>query len=239
MPGRVDFILAGLIAIAYPIWDTFFLTPRMQQGVAADPSRGRIRFYGVTIASLWIATGAVAAAWIAAARPWGPIGLVVPLGWRLVVTGVLVAAVLLLYRSQLAAVRRLDPARRARVRARQGGVSILVPRNPNERVWFAWVSLSAGFCEELIYRGFLIWVFRPWLGLWGAALVSTIAFGLGHAYQGAPGAIRAAAVGALFALLTIATGSIVPAIVLHALLDLISGEVSYALFADETGAAAS
>lgn len=233
MPGTIDLLLAGLIAIVYPIWDTFYLSPRMHRMVADDPLRGRPRFYGTTIGLLWVGTAAIAAAWIGAARPWGPLGLVVPMGWRLAVTGVLVGAVLLLHRAQMATVRRLDAAKRARVRARETSASILVPRNPTERAWFVLTSLSAGFCEEFIYRGFLVWAFRPWLGLWGAALASLLVFSLGHLYLGRKGVMRAGTFGAGLALLTIATGSVVPAMILHALLDLISGEVSYAIFADE------
>ena len=84
-----------------------------------------------------------------------------------------------------------------------------------------------------MYRGFLLWAFRPWLGLWGTALASTVSFGFAHAYQGRRGAIRAGTLGAVFVVLAIAMGSVVPGMVLHALLDLISGEASYAIFAED------
>ena len=146
---------------------------------------------------------------------------------------VLIAALMMLFRAQLRAIRRLDSAKRDRVRIRQAAVSPIIPRNRVERAWFVPVAITAGLCEEFVYRGFLLWAFRPWLGLWGAALASTVSFGFVHAYQGRRGAIRAATLGAVFVVIAIAMGSVVPGMVLHALLDLIGGESGYAIFAED------
>ena len=237
MPTTIDLIIAGLIAIAYPLWDYFLAWPRMVGSLASGRPNPRLGVYREVIASEWILTAAVVAAWIHAGRAWAPLGLVLPLGWRLGVAVALVVALWLLSRAQMAAVRRLDPAKRARVRARTAGMSALIPHNRAERAAFIPVAFTAGLCEELLYRGFLTWAFRPWLGLWGAALASTVCFGLAHAYQGRTGPIRAGAIGAVFALVAIVTGSIVPGMVLHALLDLYSGEASYLIFAEDVTAA--
>ena len=233
MPGTIDLVIAGLIAVGYPIWDYFSAWPRMVRAVASDRPNARVSVYHEVLATEWIITAVIAAVWIHAARPWRLIGLVLPVGWRLVLTVAVVAALLMLFRAQLGAIRRLDPAKRDRVRARQAAVSPLIPHNQVERAWFVPVAITAGLCEEFIYRGFLLWAFRPLLGLWGAALASTVSFGFAHAYQGRPGAIRAGTLGAVFLVLAIAMGSVVPGMVLHALLDLISGEASYAIFAEQ------
>jgi membrane protease YdiL (CAAX protease family) len=233
MPGTIDLVIAGLIAIVYPIWDYFSAWPRMVRTVTSGRPNARVSVYREVLAVEWIITAVIAAVWIHAARPWRLIGLVLPVGWRLVLTVALLAALMMLFRAQLRAIRRLDPAKRDRVRTRQGAVSLLIPHNRVERAWFVPVAITAGLCEEFIYRGFLLWVFRPWLGLWGAALASTISFGFAHAYQGRRGAIRAGTLGAMFVVLAIAMGSVVPGMVLHALLDLIGGEVSYAIFGEQ------
>jgi membrane protease YdiL (CAAX protease family) len=235
MPGTIDLVIAGLVAIGYPIWDYFIAWPRMVRTIASGRPDARVSVYREVLAIEWIITAVIAAAWIHAARPWRLAGLVLPVGWRLVLTVALVAAVLVLFQAQLRAIRRLDPAKRDRVRTRQGAVSLLVPHNRAERAWFVPVAVTAGLCEEFMYRGFLVWVFQPWLGLWGAALASTVSFGFAHAYQGRLGAIRAGTVGAVFAVLAIAMGSVVPGMVLHALLDLTSGEASHAIFAEQSG----
>jgi membrane protease YdiL (CAAX protease family) len=233
MPGTIDLILAGLIAIAYPIWDYFSAWPRMLRTIASGRPNARASVYREVLALEWIITAVVAAVWLHAARPWRPIGLVLPVGWRLVLTMALLAALLALFWAQLRAIRRLDPAKRDRVRTREAAVSALIPHNRVERAWFVPVAITAGLCEEFIYRGFLLWALRPWLGLWGAALASTVSFGFAHAYQGRSGAIRAGTLGAVFAVLAIAMGSVVPGMVLHALLDLIGGESGYAIFAED------
>lgn len=233
MPGTIDLVIAGLVAIVYPIWDYFSAWPRMVRTIASGRPNARVSVYREMLALEWIITAVIAAVWIHAARPWRLIGLALPVGWRLVLTVAVLAAVLMLFQAQLRAIRRLDPAKRDRVRTRQAAVSTLIPHNRVERAWFVPVAITAGLCEEFIYRGFLLWAFRPWLGLWGAALASTVGFGFAHAYQGGRGAIRAGTLGAVFAVLAIAMGSVVPGMALHALLDLTSGEASYAIFAED------
>ncbi len=234
MPGTIDLVIAGLIAIVYPIWDYFNAWPRMVRTIASGRPNARVSVYREVLATEWIMTTVIAAVWIHAARPWRLLGLVPPGGWRLVLTAALIAAVLMLFRAQLRAIRRLDPAKRDRVRTRQAAISPLIPHDRVERAWFVPVAITAGLCEEFIYRGFLLWAFRPWVGLWGAALASTVSFGFAHAYQGRRGAIRAGTLGAAFVVLAIAMGSVVPGMALHALLDMISGEASYAIFAEQS-----
>jgi len=233
MPGTLDLIIAGLIVVVYPIWDYFSGWPRTLKLIASGRPNARLTVYRQVLALEWTMTIVIAIAWAMAARPWHLLGLLPPAGWRLALTVSLSAALLLLFRAQLKAIRRLDPAKRDRVRVREAGVSALIPHNRLERAWFVPLALTAGVCEEFIYRGFLLWIFRPWLGLWGAALVSTVAFGFAHAYQGRSGAIRAGALGAVFTVLAIATGTVIPGMVLHALVDLIGGESGYAIFTED------
>jgi membrane protease YdiL (CAAX protease family) len=102
-------------------------------------------------------------------------------------------------------------------------VAALLPRTAAERRTFALLALTAGVCEEVLYRGFglaaLRWV-APGAGHAGLIAVTAAAFGLAHLYQGAAGLALTALAGAYFAWIAIATGSLVPVMVLHALLDL-------------------
>jgi membrane protease YdiL (CAAX protease family) len=102
-------------------------------------------------------------------------------------------------------------------------VAALLPRTPAERRAFAGLAVTAGICEELLYRGFglaaLRWV-APGAGHAELIGLTAAAFGLAHLYQGAAGLALTALAGAYFAWIAIATGSLVPVMVLHALLDL-------------------
>lgn len=100
----------------------------------------------------------------------------------------------------------------------------LIPRTSRERRLFAGVSLMAGLGEEIVYRGYLVTVLTGALGgPWMALLVSSLAFGTLHGYQGGGGVVRTALLGALLGGGFIATGSLWPAIVAHTAVDLVGG----------------
>ncbi|MGC1382317.1 MAG: CPBP family intramembrane glutamic endopeptidase, partial [Candidatus Acidiferrales bacterium] len=101
-------------------------------------------------------------------------------------------------------------------------VYFILPVTHEERVWFFFVSLSAGICEEILYRGFLIhyWMGSPTqLSVAMAMLVSSLIFGIGHIYQGVRGAIGSTVLGFIFALLFVMTGNLALPMFLHALID--------------------
>jgi uncharacterized protein len=82
-----------------------------------------------------------------------------------------------------------------------------------------------------------MWYLAIWITIIPAALVSSILFGFAHIYIGIPHVIRTVIVGAVFAVVVLGTGSLWPAIVLHAAIDLFSGDLVYhTLHAAQTGA---
>lgn len=99
----------------------------------------------------------------------------------------------------------------------------LLPRTLQERTVFVGVAVTAGICEEILYRGFGI-AYTEWLipGVSRPAIITLTgaAFGLAHAYQGPRNVILTGVVGAMFAWLTLTTGTLVPAMIIHALVDL-------------------
>lgn len=106
-----------------------------------------------------------------------------------------------------------------------GELHMLVPQDAVGRlVWIA-VSITAGVCEETLFRGYimtrlrLIFGFQSWVV---PVIVSSLVFGICHSYQGLPGMILLSVYGALFALLYIRTGSLWPGIIAHSLQDLMA-----------------
>jgi membrane protease YdiL (CAAX protease family) len=89
------------------------------------------------------------------------------------------------------------------------------------------VSTSAGICEEIIFRGFLFGSLLDHFGMPTAILISSIAFGLPHIYQGVSGVIKTSVLGVLFACVYWISGSLLLAIVLHIIIDLYSGSLGY------------
>jgi uncharacterized protein len=102
-------------------------------------------------------------------------------------------------------------------------LAFILPVTPEERAWFAMVSITAGICEEVLYRGFLIRYLSdgPWhAGIWIALAIASISFGLGHGYQGLSGIIGTGLLGAVMALIFLATGNLWLPMALHAMIDL-------------------
>lgn len=145
----------------------------------------------------------------------GPVYPGTVLGWTLGMT----AVTLLLLWGFHAARRRLG-LRETSVLAQ------LLPRTRQEKALFALLSLAAGVGEELAYRGYCIPTLAGLTGSpWGAAVLSSAAFGALHAYQGWLGIARTGLLGFLLAVSFLETGSLWPAILAHAILDLLAGLV--------------
>jgi membrane protease YdiL (CAAX protease family) len=82
-------------------------------------------------------------------------------------------------------------------------------------------SLSAGFCEEFLYRGFLFSVLAAaGAGKASRLVIASIAFGLAHCYWGPWGMAWTTMLGFTFALVVLWRGNVWPAILAHTLLDL-------------------
>lgn len=214
-----DFICAALILIAL-IFDHFLVWAAFLRRSKTDSGGARLAWYRTLVAELWAQAACVALLWLLLHRSPALLGLKKTTGWQLWVSVALVSAFALLLAVAIIRLGRL--VRRKRVKL-QKDAALRSPHSTSELRWWVAVSLSAGFCEELIFRGFLIWLFQPMLGWWGSAGLSLLAFAAAHAYQGMNGVIAVGAVGALFTLVVFVCGSLWAAIAIHVLLDLQQG----------------
>lgn len=100
-------------------------------------------------------------------------------------------------------------------------VRIILPEDTVERVGWILLSVSAGICEESIFRGFLLIRGQEYLKRrWPSLLISSIAFASGHLYQGHMGAVLIFVYGVMFCLLRYWRGSLWPGIWAHIWQDL-------------------
>jgi membrane protease YdiL (CAAX protease family) len=105
----------------------------------------------------------------------------------------------------------------------QADISYLLPKTFLERNIWMILATSAGISEEICFRGFIITRLARLTGsVWPGAILSAIAFGVSHSYQGIGGIILIGTYGFMFSLLFLARGSLVPCIVAHALQDIIA-----------------
>ncbi|NJD58837.1 MAG: CPBP family intramembrane metalloprotease, partial [Anaerolineae bacterium] len=99
----------------------------------------------------------------------------------------------------------------------------VLPSTPAERKWFTIATITAGICEELLYRGFFLRYLRTVLPGWNwivLALLSGIVYGLSRAYQGRKGILTTTLAGFSYAVIYILGGSLLPAMAFHILADL-------------------
>ena len=222
-----DLLYVALFAVGLPLWDYLSGWPAFHRQLEADPARARMRLWRGAIVYPWAMVAVGAALWLANDRSWTSLGLSVPDGWRLWVAVGLVLLIVVYNVHSAAAVAR-DAQARASVRQQFfGKIADVMPHTRSELCWFGGVSLTAGFCEEFLFRGYFIWALAPWLGWWGAAALSVALFASGHAYQGWNGALRTGVVGTLFTLVVAILNSLWPAIMLHALIDLGAGVMAW------------
>jgi len=231
MPGILDLALVVLFAVVWPLLEYFWIWPRHVQKVERGDPDARSSAYVRTIVEQWALAAVVIALTIVYRRSFASLGLRGLAGWRLWLGVALPVAyaVLIVQQGRLIAAK---PDTRARLKTKLEPLRALIPYTAREFRLFIPVSITAGVCEELLFRGYLVWVLQPWLGMWPAAIVSMGAFGLGHAYQGAKFGIRAFWAGVGMGLLAIFTGSIVPGMILHALIDMGSGWILYSAVRD-------
>jgi membrane protease YdiL (CAAX protease family) len=156
MPNAVDLAFAVVVFVAGALLDHFVLWPYLLRKVSSGDAGARTRVYGIIMAWEWLAAIYVAGRWWVLARPWTALWLLPPRGWRLLASAIAVLAGAALWRSQTRALARLSAAKRAALVQRSGHLLALSPHTAAECRWFVGLSVTAGICEEVLYRGFLV-----------------------------------------------------------------------------------
>ena len=148
------------------------------------------------------------------------LGLVFPnqLGW-IILLALLVGVVLSIF------LLRRSPKALAAMRRSLESSSILLPSTPSERKWFAVSAITAGICEELLYRGFLMSYIPSNFPMFAGqfifiSIISGLIYGLSRAYLGLKGIIQTALTGFSFAIVYFLSGSLIPAMLVHTLVEL-------------------
>ena len=100
----------------------------------------------------------------------------------------------------------------------------LLPQNYLEYTLFFVLSVSAGFCEEIIYRGYFQRQFSSiFKNKWIAIFLQGILFGFSHGYQGIKYMILISVFGILFGLLAVYVKNLKPGMIAHFWEDTFSG----------------
>jgi membrane protease YdiL (CAAX protease family) len=215
LPRVVLFLALAIILVVAPLVSALLARRGAQSGGRAKHAR-----YARTLLILWSITAL--ALWALRLHGQGPadVGFVPPrepvaaylavLAWFIVMTVIFGAT-----RS-----RAVDQSYAERIRR-------VVPLTTTDWFWYVPLALSAGVCEEFLYRGYALTVLATLTGSPAiGVVVSTAAFGLAHAYQGPRGIAGTTIFGLFFALVFVTWGSLWPCIIGHALQDLVAGALA-------------
>jgi membrane protease YdiL (CAAX protease family) len=107
---------------------------------------------------------------------------------------------------------------------RSAAASALLPSTGAERLIWVLVAVSVGFCEEVVFRGYLQTQLAAFTGSASVGIgLQAILFGIAHAEQGSAMALCIAGYGVIFGVLARLCGSLWPGIACHIAIDLLSG----------------
>ncbi len=182
----------------------------------------RLALYASTIAFQWVAVAVVAwRAWVHGFTP-SQLGLTIHDRSRILVSGVIGA--LLIAALQWLNLRRVG---KLAVEARgslQALAERILPQSTVELLPYLALAITAGLCEEFLYRGFAMAVLvHVGLQAWAAVLVSSVLFGLAHSYQGRGGMVMTLLIGLVLGSSRLTYDSLVPAIFWHSAVDVVAG----------------
>ena len=217
-----DLLFLGVLFVVQP-WFGRRSWLRLRRAIAAGVTPDRVRLYVQTMAAQWAGFAVLLAAWWWLDRPLADLGVHGDLGTGFVVVAVLGTLALgalgiLAWRS-----RRASAEQKLAAREQLGDLLPFLPQDDRDLRTFFALSVTAGVVEELLYRGFALWALAQWMPLWAAVALSSVAFGLAHSYQGMGGMLRTGAMGLLFAVLFLASGSIWLPMLFHAIFDVLQG----------------
>jgi len=103
-------------------------------------------------------------------------------------------------------------------------VASLLPQSLLEVLLWIGVSITAGFCEEIAFRGYLQWQFLALIGnIWAAVVAQALVFGLAHGYQGWKSVIVISVLGVLYGALAVWRRNLRVNIIAHSWADVWEG----------------
>ncbi len=231
-----DHALVVAIAIGWPGYALVAFhayREKVRRGVPGT----RLAEYAESMLVQWLFVAVTVALWIRMDRDFAALSLVAPAGaaaWSGVATAALLGGFMV---AQSAMVAR-RPDTHDQVRTALAPVAELLPSDRNDLTGFLSLSITAGICEEILFRGLLPWYFAHIVGAWGGQGLALIFFTGAHLYLGVTASVRAGFAAAIAAGLCLWSGSLLPGMLLHAALDVAAGWMGYEVLRERSPAGA-
>ncbi len=233
--GRLRFVSLPCLHLCMP-WDFWLIflilgvvlpwrgRHRMKYFMALPEASGRerIKLYLSTILFQWLLAAIVC--WRAVARGLTIQELGITAGRTPGVFVVAFVGAVLIAAAHWMNMRRMGRSKHPAATLLRAMGARLFPRTSTELVFYVLLALTAGCCEEFLFRGFVIAaLFHLSLSKWIVIPLSAAMFGAAHLYQGKGGSVGTALLGILFGAVRIAYHSLFPVVLWHAVLDIVAG----------------
>ncbi len=182
----------------------------------------RLVLYASTIAFQWLLAAVVG--WRVWAHNYNAqqLGLIFQGKTRLIIAGLVGAAI-------IATLQWLNLRRVSRIPVELRGplqaiAERILPQSGVELPPYFALAITAGLCEEFLYRGFAMAALtQAGLAASLVVLVSSVLFGLAHSYQGRGGIVMTFAVGLVLGVSRLTYNSLIPAVFWHSAIDIMAG----------------
>ena len=118
-------------------------------------------------------------------------------------------------------------------------MSFVVPLNKNDYKHYIFLAFAAGICEEIVFRGFLVnYLFQLenyiYYAQYIAITIPAVVFAVSHLYQGLWAVFKIFIVALLFGVIFWYSKSLLIVVILHVMVDLISGLVAWLSYQKES-----
>lgn len=212
-------ILAGLIGIIYPSY--FLLTYKKTNDAINQDIKFKLIDYKQTIAIFWVLTVLILLNFFMTQLP------ELKFYPSFTLTGIIVSILVLVfsaiqYKSSNVTSESLDM-----VKDKMKDIYHYLPKTKTEFNWFIILSISAGICEEIIFRLFLFEFLEETAGLLIAFVLANVVFAITHIGMGKQNMISSFVLGLIFSAIYYFTENIWIAVLLHIAIDINGGILGY------------
>lgn len=230
-PSFADHVIMVIMGIILPAFAVMQGKTEMEE--MEFDTQSKVDMYFGNGLTMWIITLILAFVWFFSGRPLYEIGFEFP-QFNGNLWAILTLIFIVLYAIDAWSEMRNDAARQATKERLQEDVPFL-PTNTLELQHFAILSLTAGFCEEVIFRGYFIQYFLSFtgvspLGQFVAVALPGVIFALSHLYQGWKAVAKIMVLAIIFGYIFLETQSIWIVVILHFLVDFVGGYLAMKLF---------
>lgn len=221
-----DHTIILLTCLLYPLYSYIDYKSQLKE-VLNGSSYKRKKEYYLTSVIQWFLCGLTLYVWNSQNYAWADLGLILHMNiasW--VILGLIIFLIFLFY-TELKKVGTYDREITKKIYNNIGDLVHIIPHSKSELKPFYFLAFTAGFVEELIYRGFLLWYTTLFLPDWAAILTTILIFGLIHSYQGFVNVIKVTGLSVIFVTMYLLTESLIIPMFFHFIFDVFQGRLCH------------